>query len=1229
MKLADHVEQIRKLIDQSYRNRLGRMGISATNIQPIDVVPTEQRADRERLEIILTTLIQETGTEKDAYEKLVDELTFTLFNRLAALKVMEAHILHPEIVTRRSQHGDRSFAHLAWLEQHPEQRIEELEGLVRFLEDQFLELSEDIPLFSLNHPYHLMPTAIELNKIILVFNQVELDPSVESDIWKSDDVLGWLYESYNNFKKANHKASGDKTEFDKVSIQSQVYTPRWVVKFLVDNSLGKLYLEMYPDSTIKDKYKIANAPTVRIREPKPLTEIKLIDPAPGSGNFLLYAFDLFYDLYHDQINHYGAEYDITQIPELIIQHNLHGIDLDDRAIQLAQLGLYIKAKRYKNNIKIEHFNIVSSDFYLPSFEEVKELFENGTKLSPDIEKVIRSLWSDLQHAYQFGSLVQLEEKFNTSILELTKNSDKYALFSEQSQIDIDQFKETFFANLQKALKHHSQKKGLNFLNAKTSDAITYLQILTQKYDVAVANPPYTDSAAFGPKLKDFIDANYKKPFKFNSNLYASFIKRCHELINEDGKMALIHPLTFMYLITFEDVRKYIINKLHINIFIEFGMGGLFPQNIFVDPAFYVLESKKHIVSNSVFISLDQYSNTYNQTRKKEFLLEAVDDYKKRIKNIHLFTLNQSKLILIESWPLIYWISDGFREKFKGKTLDALTFIRQGGATGNNLRMLRFLWEVDKDSISIEKGDNKKWVVFQKGGDYCKWFGNNWTIVGYNDSNMYDFLKENGNSMPSEEHYFKEGITYTDPSSKGPSFRYMPSNQIISGAGPGIYPNQFKNCLYLLGFLNSTLTKYIIGCLNSTVHTTQGDLKRIPFVLPTLEYERIISVLSLQNIDIKKHLCSYHIIESRFKNTPLTAYPNNALSDRILSHLYFENSQLTQILLNEAIIDKFIFEIYELSLEDREQVETKLGKPVGELPIISEAREAYLSEIKIENDTVKNFIQNLPTITFDELQIQTIRTDFASLYQANKDLEEFCIKHQLNPINAWYWFRESKILPPARAQEITLEFLADDFRTILMEDEDGIVPLQGLPGEPRLLDRLEQYCHQQGFTSAQFMQLDGLLGRPISEYMESHFFDDLENLLNLFRNLPKTPFIWHLSSGSNQGFEVYCIIYKWNRDSLFKLKSNYLSKRVESLQYRQIQLADSQTAQAQAEKELIRLQLQEIEEFTKKIDELIAEGYDPKLDDGVGKNIAPLQKKGLLRCDVLNPKQLDKYLHADW
>jgi hypothetical protein len=1232
MKLSEHTEHIRQLIDQAFRNRLGRMGINEGQLVPIDNPP----AERKRMENIREVFIAETGTVGDAYEKLVEELTFTLFNRLAALKVMEAHTLHPEIVTRRETHGGRSFAHLAWLEQNPQARSEEAEGLLPFLEEQLQKLASDIPLFSPQHPYHLLPTALELLGIINAFNQVESDTQVEAEIWKSDDVLGWLYESYNNYKKAAHKASGDKTEYNKVSIQSQVYTPRWVVQFLVDNSLGKLYLEMYPDSEIRHKYKIANAPTSQTRERKPLHEIKIIDPATGSGNFLLYAFDLFYDLYLDQIENYGADYNEADIPKLIIENNLHGVDLDDRAIQLAQLGLYIKAKRKKRTVKIEHFNIVSSDFFLPAYEEVKHLFENGAPLDEQLEKIVIDLWEDLQQAHKFGSLIRLEEKFSIKLHGLVKE-EGITLFTEQNLVKYDEFRTNFFTNLQKAVAQNTAKQGQTFLNTKTQDAITFLQLLTQKYDVAVANPPYTDSADFGPELKKFVEANYKQPYKFNTNLYATFIKRCCEIVNEKGKVAMVHPPTFMYIKTFEDVRKFMLDKMHISLFVEWGYLGMFHQSARVDAAMYILEKEPKDFPVQ-FIKL----NDIYEGRRYEAFVKDYDDLLANRPNKHNITLPQEKLKIIEGWPFIYWISDGFREKFKEKALGDVLFIRQGGATGDNLRTLRLWWEIADETLSKEYGDKKKWVIFQKGGPFAKWYGNNWCVIGYNDPIEYKFLKDNGNSLPSEDKYFLEGITYCSSGSKGTSFRYMPSNHIISGAGPGILPNTYSDINYCLGFLNSKLSFYIADCLNPTVNTTQGDLKRIPFVLPSKQLEYSISTLTKNNVDIIRNGCSYRIIETNFEQSPLIAFQGASLKDRVLAYLNFENAQLTQVLINEAIINELVFEVYELSEADREQVEAKMGKSIGQLPIANyelgirngSIVDLFIEEAKITDEVVLEHLRSLPLIEFEPEKIREIKEGFATLYQSNNDLEEFCIRHQVNPINVWYWFKEAQIVPAARAAEIALEFLADNIRTLLQQDEDGIIPLVGLPGEEALSQRLEQHCLQNGFTAAQYMQLDSLLGRSVNEYLEHHFFNQLSNHLNLFMYLPKTPFIWHLSSGQHQGFEVYILIYKWNRDSLFKLKSQYISHRVQNLEYRQIQLQDVNTAQAQAEKEKIRLQLQEIETFKNKIDELIAEGYDPKLDDGVGKNIAPLQKKGLLRAEVLKTtggakSQLEKYLNADW
>ncbi len=413
--------------------------------------------------------------------------------------------------------------------------------------------------------------------------------------------------------------------------------------------------------------------------------------------------------------------------------------------------------------------------------------------------------------------------------------------------------------------------------------------------------------------------------------------------------------------------------------------------------------------------------------------------------------------------------------------------------------------------------------------------------------------------------------------------------------------------------------------------------RIPFVKPHERIENAISNLVLENISLKKHINEYKITESNFKISPVAFYTQSYLKDRLLSHLNFDNTCTTRVLVNEAIVNDLISLVYELSPEDRAQVENKMGKSIGSLPVIHEAMTEFksliLGEVSATNEIVLAHLNSISSIEFDINKRGEIIEGLFSLYQNNYDFEAFCTKQEINPINVWYWFKESKVLPQSRAAEIVLEFLADVIRTLLWNDNDGIIPLIALQGEPHLAERLELYCLQHGFTSAQYMQLDSFIGRSVTEYLEHYFFNDLANLLNLIRHLPKTPYIWHLSSGEHQGFEVYVLIYKWNRDSLFKLKSQYISQRVQNLEYRQIQLQDVHTAQAQNEKEKIRLQLKEIEVFTRKIDELISEGYDPKLDDGVGKNIAPLQKKGLLRAEVLKSQgknsQLEKYLHADW
>ncbi len=1207
MRLEQHVYKIKNKILSSFQKELRRFGLESKRFD-------DSLAD-DNLRALVKNIQEETGNYSKAYKKILDEYTFTFFNRIAAIKVMEARLIIPEVITQRANYGDRSIAHKLWLEENPDKRNEQFEALQEFISYWFDKLSEEINLFSKDYLYHLLPDIYDLKEIINFFNEIE------EEQWKSDDIMGWLYESYNKTELREFKESKDKIEYDKVSLTSQVYTPKWVVKFLVDNSLGKLYLEMYPDSELKDNYKIANAPKTRIREPKKPEEITLIDPAPGSGNFLLYAFDFFYNIYLDQ------DYNEDEIPQMIIENNLYGIDLDDRGIQIAQLGLFIKAKEKNRNVKIEKFNVVSSDFYLPEYENVKDIFEASEDLDQETRNLIKDVWNDLRFAYKFGSLLSIEEKFNRQFDRLIKLKD--TLFGEVQMTQFSNFRNEFFPKLKEVIGKYSNGKERAFLRSKTIDSITFLEIITRKYDISVANPPYTDSSDYGEELKQFINDNYKGKYKFNSNLYSCFLKKCADLILEDGKTALVHPPTFMYIKTFEDSRKFILNEFHINIFVEWGYLGMFNPSARVDSAMYVLE-KNNTDKESVFIKL----NHLYEGKRYEALFKAYYEFLEGRQNELVYKLDQSKLKTIKSYPFIYWISDEFREKFTVSELEDVMSIRQGGATGNNERCLRLWWEVNLDTISKNNNDGKKWVIYQKGGPYCKWFGNNWIVIGY-DSASYKWLKSHGNKLPSEKYYFKEGITFCRSGSKGTSFRFMKANQIISGAGPGIYlDKKFKNIFYTLAFLNSPLSFYLIDCLNPTVNNTEGDIKRIPFVFPESQIGDEISDRTQENIFIKQYLEKFSLIEMNYTYSPISYFKDsNLVSERIKSYLDLENYLNVHILLNEALINKNIFEIYNLDKKDIKVVTIKQGLSIGGLPVDKKAKlefnisNEFAKEIQLKNK--QNLINELPEKEFSKNEKNIIVNEFANLYQSNNDFEEFCIRHQTNPVNVWYWFKESTIIPKQRSQHIALELLVDLIKEILLEDDDGIVPSVSTPNVPTMIQLIEQKFQEKGFSSAQYSQFAALLGGDIKKYIDNKFFKEFSDYLNLFMYLPKTPFIWHLSSGPERGFECFIIIYKWTRDTVYKLRSYYIDRRETFLKNTLIDLSKDTRPEAIDKAALVTKQLEEIADFKKKVEDLLQSGYDPILDDGVGKNIAPLQKRKMLSYDVLNAGQLKKYLNADW
>jgi hypothetical protein len=1231
MNLEDNVAKIKDKIRNSFHKRLARLGIRDDQINARD----EEDSDFKKAKAAIEAILEDEESFEEARKEYLDEVTFTLFNRIAGIKTMEAESrqLVPEIIQIRAQHGDKSFAHNVWLEENSMQNSETLEGLNNFIRVKFNELSNELPLYSKENPYDLLPEVHDLKDIINLFNE-----EISLDDWKKDDILGWLYEAYNKKDYQDFKESGDKIEWDKLSLSSQMYTPRWVVEFLVNNSLGKYWLEINPDSKIRANHDIANAPDKAILEFKNVEEIKVIDPASGSGNFLLYSFEIFAEIYEEE------GYALEKIPALILKNNLFGLDIDERAVQIARLQLYIKAKTYNRNTEIEDINVVSSNFHLPEFDEVKDQFAIDLEFASNEKEFLEELWNELREAHKFGSLLTLDDKLERFMKD--KKADKkngYDSSLLDSFIDLENIETEVLQKLESVIANAlDDNYSSNFIKFQSLDAVKFAEIMlgvnrkekenyeVNKYDIAVANPPYTDSANYGAELKNYVNDHYKKPTSFHKNLYSCFLKKNSDFINDQGKIAMIHPLTFMYIKSYEDMREFILDNYYINTLVEFGMGGMFATDIFVDPVLYVIE--KNNDNNGLYISLEQYSNTKYQTHKKEYMHQALNDYIHGIENKHNYTLDQEKLRIIESYPFIYWISDSFREKFAEGPLGEILDVKQGLATSNNLRFLRFWWEVDKDKISQNYDeDKKKWVPYQKGGEFKKWYGNNWLLVNWenNGQELRDFDRS---VLRNQEYYFKEGITYTLISAKGISFRYLYPNNIFDVNGSAMFlEKDYDNELYILGLMNSMISDYILGCLNPTAASQVGDFLRVPFVEPSNRVEYIVENLARENINIKKNQYKFDVIEKEFESSAFDYnWDENSLNieKRIKKYVNFKYNSDCKVLINEAVIDELIFDVYELTDSDRKMVIEQEGLPVGLYPALKKDKNNYFKNYKSElKEKVVEFINNLSIET--ERTRENLKDNVKKLYKKNNSLEDISKELKLNPISVIEMIKEFDFYPKKLAYQKAHEFILDLTREILIENDDGIVMLNEYAGEEPLDKMIENKFYDKGFSSGDIKRLESMLGKNIKEYLLKSFFADELSTLNLFRFLPKTPFIWHLTSGDQHGFDVYTIIYRWNRDKILKIKSYYIDKRKAGINNKLSNLSGDDSAAAEKEKDKLRKQLNEIKDFEDKLDELLTSGYDPQLDDGVGKNIAPLQDLGLLADEVLTKSQLKKFLNADW
>ena len=1250
--LEKTIIQIRETLEKSYPLLLKQCGITENGDYR---EPTTGFEDlRNQILPIIQADEKQLGA-KEARNKFVQEASFTTLNRLVGLKVMEARgLIERTYVTKSIDTGGKSEAHYLYLSRNPQANSKPGQGINTVLREVFQTLSQELPQLYNGSRYGFLPRPSETVAVIDLIN------SIDPDEWLKDDIIGWIYQYYNIAERRLLKDSKAKIDQSNVHYQSQQYTPSWVVKHIVDNTLGRYYLEMYPNSPLYDEIEIPiqKETLKKEREPKKLEEIKILDPACGSGNFLLYSFELLQKMYLER------GYDPGEISSLILKHNLFGIDLDDRAAQLTILSLYLKARtldRHKNRYTM---NVVSADFHLSDSLEltaVRNKYRNDTT----VQDFIDLIWNQLKDASAIGSLLDITGELER-LKEKRKKSD-VMFFSEEawSETEINVLEDIKGAVSSNREYGEYIEQGMNFA-----------ELLIQKYDVVIANPPYLDSSDMTDEYKKFLKDRFKG---FEKNLYAAFIKRCADFADEGGYVGMITPQTYMFISSYEETRKWILNKNQLVDFAHFGLGGVFGEAL-VDTAVIVLEKAPPNSDDCLFFNLVKFERG-NATPKREALREGVEAIRNGKECPYVHLLNQNEFKKIPGYPFVYWISDRIRELFrKYRPLEKYAKVAHGMFTGDNDRFLRFWWEVKPQDISLDyKSDRKKWVPYAKGGPFNKWYGNLWWVVNW-ENDGYELRNFPGYGERNPDYYFREGLTYTDVSSKGFSLRQLPRGHIFDHAGHCIFVNDVLVNLSFASILSSVLISDLLSLVSGTVHFEVGEMKKVPIPDPSTLGSRAISPGEIQDllgslsphsplstlnsitlsslaqdcIEIKKELYSFHVMERDFKHDPLS-WGLKEMSEEgglvnvknALKKFFLHKAELeARLLINEAVNDELVLKLYELLPEDLTLLDviTQSG-PLGSLT--EDARSA-LNEGRVHDlgRRTKDGSSDLYAAVLEVLESEGIPVGAYPPRDLNEDerktLKKLYLKHRhdrgsgkseaitgmefgiveelagtlkVSPVTVVEELSKIDSLPSEAVKDVISEHIQALTIEIMREDDDGILSLSTDTGETSIATRIIERWRALGIGDT-YNELENLLGKKLDDYLLKDFFKDHS------KRFMSRPIIWQLTS--DKGSVNFLVLHhSWSYDKMLLVRSKYLGDVKRTLENT---LA---TELNEKNREKLMEKLAELERFSNALNELLDGSYLPEVDGGVAKNIAPLQKRGLLKFDVLSKKLMDKMLKVEW
>lgn len=783
---------------------------------------------------------------QDGYKNTVEEIAYTWFNRLIAIRFMEVNnylpsrvrVLsslesgksEPDIVTNAisvAEENDFDISADEIYRLKDENKADELFG--KLFEFQCRQLYDCLPeLFesSENYMEMLLPVSYT-DKDGIIYHLVHDIPEDDFDLEKEGqvEIIGWLYQYYNTEPKdAVFAALKKNVKISKENIPAatQLFTPDWIVRYMVENSLGRLWLDGHSDCNARSEWKYYLEEAEQEKSVKAQLDemrreysninpeqIKFIDPCMGSGHILVYAFDVLMQIYT------SCGYSERDAAQLIIQKNLYGLDIDRRAYQLAYFALMMKARQY------------------------------------DRRFLTRSIKPNLAHFQGLGSV--LTANVNGALAEFAqqfRDCDTYGSLTEMNEVK----------GLDEALDDFSGVIGMEF--DKTERMMTIYKILTQKYDVVCTNPPYMGGSGMSAALSDFVKKHYPDS---KSDLFAVFIERCGELAKANGFYAMITQHAFMFLSSYERLREKLLHKTTVN------MAHLGAR------AFDEIGGE--VVQTTAFVNYNSHIKDYKGTYAR--LVDIVGENEKKEKFLSgdcRYTAKQENFSKISGAPVAYWVSNDFIKAFESKKVGEIIECRVGLDTGNNNEFLRMWFEIDKNKFKVGAQNleeffycNAKYVPHTKGGTYRKWYGNYEYVLKFDKIN-YNKLLESGNHLPSRQYYFRKGFSWTRVSGGAFSVRESPIGFVFNSACPTAFlDDDIYN--YSLGFFNSkTMLSYAM-LLSPTINFQSGDISKVPLIINRAE-KAIVDDLVQANIQNSKSDWDSFETSWDFKKHPLIPSPND-------------------------------------------------------------------------------------------------------------------------------------------------------------------------------------------------------------------------------------------------------------------------------------------------------------------------------------------------------------------